>query len=173
MAYTFLAAGGVSVGSTEIEEGSLERARAVLKAAQTNGTKIILPKDSLFVEEIGGKPQAYQVGHFPPSGFGVDIGPSTVTTFAQKIEKAGTVFLNGTMGIYKNADYAWGTKAIAQAIAKSHAYSVVGGGDAVASLYQFNLQSKCKFLSTGGGATLAFLTMEHIEDLPGIKALKQ
>lgn len=89
-----------------------------------------------------------------------DIGPKTIELFKKEIARAKTIFANGTMGAYEQPEYETGSKAILQAIADSSAYTVIGGGDAVAATFQFGLEKKMDFLSTGGGATLAFLAEE-------------
>ena len=110
------------------------------------------------------------VGADIPDGWeGVDIGPATALSFAQAIQDAKTVFWNGPVGAFEDERFVAGTRATAQAIASSKAFSVVGGGDTVAALDEFGLARKVSFVSTGGGASLELL--EH-GDLPGLKALR-
>jgi phosphoglycerate kinase len=102
----------------------------------------------------------------------IDIGPETVSLFAQEIKAAEVIFLNGTMGIYTEPTAQNGTKEILQAVANSKAFSVVGGGDAVAATCMFELENKINFLSTGGGATLKYLGCTNPEqDMPGLQAM--
>ena len=103
----------------------------------------------------------------------VDIGPKTIELFREKINNAATIFANGTMGIYEKSDYEIGSKKILEAIAQSDAFSVIGGGDAVAATQKFGYDDRMSFLSTGGGATLAYLASSNPEeDLPGLAAMR-
>ena len=111
-----------------------------LDKAKENDIKILLPVDDL----------------------NDDIGPKTIKLFCEEINKAKTIFVNGTMGIYENKESQTGTKEVLQAVANSNAYTVAGGGDCIAAIHMFNLQDKFDFLSTGGGATLAFLAGEKL-----------
>ncbi len=175
IAYTFLKANGQNVGLSLIDEESIPIAKKILLEAQKKNIKIVLPRDSLITLNNSKETVMLANNRFQPDGIGVDIGLKTIDVFIKKIEEANTIFLNGTMGIYTNPSYASGTKTILKAVAKSRAFRVIGGGDAVAAVYKFNLKTKFDFLSTGGGATLKFLSLrpdEEITKLPGLKALK-
>ncbi|MFH1461814.1 MAG: phosphoglycerate kinase [bacterium] len=124
----------------QINETEKKFAQDFLKLAQEENIKILLPID-----------QSKN-----------DIGPKSIESFSQEIKKAKTIFINGTMGIYENINSQTGTKEILTAIAQSNAFTVAGGGDCIAAIYKFNLQDKFNFLSTGGGATLAFLANEKL-----------
>ena len=170
MAYTFLKSQGINVGKSLVEEDSLDLARSIIQESYNQDVKIILPKDSLVIEnnQIKNVP----INKFPSDAIGVDIGRTTIESFTKKIESAKTIFVNGTMGIYTNPLYAEGTKSILKAISKSHSFSVIGGGDAVASTYMFHTK-KIDFLSTGGGATLKYLSISEDEytKLPAVAAI--
>ncbi len=173
MAYTFLKAQGSEVGNSLVEKEAIPDAQYILQEAKNQGIKILLPTDSII--EISAN-QFVRLPHnqFPKNGMGVDIGQNSIDHFTRKIEDAHTVFINGTMGIYTNPNYEFGTKAILDAICKSHAFSVAGGGDATAAVYKFHLNEKFNFISTGGGATLKYLSLptgKEIEYLPTLKIL--
>ena len=170
IAYTFLKAQGHEVGKSLVENDFLEFAQNMLNLAKSKEVNILLPLDHLVSENNSFK--FHETSQIPQNGFCVDIGPKTIELYKKEIEKAKTIFTNGTMGIYTKPETSNGSKEILQAIAQSNTYTVAGGGDCVAAAFQFNLQDKFDFLSTGGGATLAFLSTEKPEEnLPGLKRL--
>ncbi len=128
--------------------------------------KILLPVDHVatdtfdFKAMTGGKPTTTSDVNVPDNLMGMDIGPKTVALFGAEIAKAGTVVWNGPMGVFEAADYAAGTKAVAQAIAAATAkgtVSIIGGGDSAAAVEQMGLADKMSHVSTGGGASLEYL----------------
>ncbi len=172
MAFTFLKAQGHSVGSSLLEEDMVETCARLLA-----GDKAIhLPEDitalgpggELFNPEAGG--EVRQVGRSVPDGWmGVDIGPGSAAAFGDVIAEAGTVLWNGPMGVFEDPRFAAGTQAIAQAVAESRAFTVVGGGDSAAAAKQFGVDGDVDHVSTGGGASLELLEQG---DLPGLEALR-
>jgi phosphoglycerate kinase len=163
MAYTLLKAKGVSVGKSRVEEDQVEEMKKLLASA---GDKIMLPVDHLATESFdfkamtGGKPTVTPDATVPANLMGMDIGPRTIAAFGAEIAKAKTVVWNGPMGVFEAADYAKGTKAMANAIAKataSGAVSIIGGGDSAAAVEQMGLADKMSHVSTGGGASLEYL----------------
>jgi 3-phosphoglycerate kinase len=176
LSYTFLQAQGLEVGKSLVEEDYLEFAENFLKKAKEKNINIVLPADHLTLEDIDikellsepnqeFKTNVYRNDNIPKTGTCIDIGPETIKLFSTQIEKAKTIFTNGTMGIYTIPEFAKGSQEILTAITNSNVYSVAGGGDAVAAIHKFNLQDRFSFLSTGGGATLAFLGTEKPAEL--------
>lgn len=172
MAFTFLKAKGYSVGSSLLEEDMVETCARLLEGSKP----IHLPEDvtalgpggKLFEPEAGG--EVRQAGLNLPDGWmGVDIGPGTAAVFTDVIMDAGTVLWNGPMGVFEDPRFEAGTKVVAQAVADSRAYSVVGGGDSAAAAKQFGVETDVDHVSTGGGASLELLEQG---DLPGLAALR-
>ena len=172
MAYTFQAALGHSVGSSLFDASYVEQCAQLLAA----GTVVIptdawgLPSASPFGAHAGREP-ATLFGADIPDGFaGLDIGPVSAEHFADVIGAAATILWNGPMGVFEDERFAGGTEAVARAVAKSDAISVVGGGDSVAALQVFGLEGDVSFVSTGGGASLELV---ELGDLPGLRALRE
>jgi phosphoglycerate kinase len=174
MAYTFLKAQGVEVGRSRVEEDKLDLARELLQSAESRGVKFLLPTDHVVAEKLdaGG---AHEVGveTIPVVKLGVDIGPETRQAYAREIAGAKLIVWNGPMGVFEIPAYAEGTLAVAQAVAaatEGGAFSIVGGGDSVAALQQMKVADKISHISTGGGASLEFLSGLT---LPGVAALTE
>jgi phosphoglycerate kinase len=172
MAFTFLKAQGHSVGSSLLEEDMVDTCARLLEGPKP----IHLPEDitalgpggKLFEPEAGG--EVRQAGVNLPDGWmGVDIGPGTAAAFGDVIMEAGTVLWNGPMGVFEDPRFEAGTKFVAQAVADSRAFSVVGGGDSAAAAKQFGVERDVDHVSTGGGAALELLEQG---DLPGLAALR-
>jgi phosphoglycerate kinase len=171
MCFTFLAAQGHSVGSSLLEEDQIETCRRILDS----GAALHLPSDITAMGPGGriGDPAAggevRQMGVNIPDGWmGLDIGPGTAAEFADVIVEARTVFWNGPMGVFEDPRFAAGTRTVADAVAQTAAYTVVGGGDSAAAVAQFDLADDIDHISTGGGASLELL---ELGDLPGLAAL--
>jgi phosphoglycerate kinase len=172
MCFTFLAAQGHSVGSSLCEEDMIDTCRRLL-----DGSKPIhLPYDitalgpggELFEPGAGG--EVRQTGVDLPDGWmGVDIGPGSAAAFGDVIHEAGTVLWNGPMGVFEDRRFGGGTGAIAQAMAETRAFTIVGGGDSAAAAKQFGVIAEMDHVSTGGGASLELIEKG---DLPGLKALR-
>jgi phosphoglycerate kinase len=172
MAYTFLKAEGVEVGQSKVEDDKLESAKALLNSAQSSGKKFLLPKDHLVAERFDASAPAELVNtvSIPAGRIGMDIGPATRAEYAQEIAGAKTIVWNGPMGVFEMPQFAEGTLAIAKAVAASSALSIVGGGDSVAAVKKMGLADKISHISTGGGASLEFLSGLT---LPGVAALTE
>lgn len=173
LAQAFLQAQTPGMRNTEIDDHSVNKARIILDLAEQYSVDVILPSDFLIIEsDLGVRPTSCSADALPTGSRCVDIGPTTVKDFCKHIAQSKTIFMNGTMGIYEYPVYASGTQQILQAIASEQIHSVIGGGDAVAAAFQSGYAEKVTFLSTGGGATLAFLAAHNpYRTLPGLKAL--
>ncbi len=172
MAYTFLKAEGMDIGSSLLEADKLDVAREVLNAARAKRVTFLLPPDHVIAERVAADaPTRVAPSTAIPAGWmGLDIGPQARQAFATALRGARTVVWNGPMGVFELPPFREGTFAVARAIAESGALSIVGGGDSVAAVTQAGLADKMTHISTGGGASLEFL--EGIE-LPGVAALNE
>ena len=173
MAFTFLKAQGFEVGDSLLEVDRIDEVKQLIKTAQEKNVEIVLPVDVLISKELDGSaPVSVVDAHQIPVGQkGLDIGPKTSELFATKIRDAKTVVWNGPMGVFEVNAFASGTKTVAQALANSDAYSVVGGGDSAAAIRLLGLdESKFDHISTGGGASLELLEGKV---LPGLAVLEE
>jgi phosphoglycerate kinase len=172
MAYTFLKAQGTQVGKSLVEEDKLDLAKALLEEARSRNVRLLLPLDHVIAEKIDAAAKAMIVtteAGIPSSYMGLDVGPATLTLFAKEIAAAKTIVWNGPMGVFEVAQFATGTKKVAELIAANRgATSIVGGGDSVAAVQQAGVADKITHISTGGGASLEFLEGKK---LPGVEAL--
>ena len=173
MAFTFLKAQGNEVGDSLLEVDRIDEVKQLIKTAQEKNVEIVLPVDVVISKELDGSaPISVVDAHQIPVGQkGLDIGPKTSEIFANKIREAKTVVWNGPMGVFEVNAFASGTKTVAQALANSDAYSVVGGGDSAAAIRLLGLdESKFDHISTGGGASLELLEGKV---LPGLAVLEE
>lgn len=174
MTFTFIKAMGGNIGNSLLEEDLLETARRVIKLAKEKGVNLVLPVDSLNADKFDNdaKTNVSLIDEIPEGFSGLDIGDNTIKKYSSLIEKSKTILWNGPMGVFEMEKFRKGTVEIAKAIAratKNGAFSLVGGGDSVAAINQFNMSDQVSYVSTGGGALL-----EYIEgkELPGIKAIR-
>jgi len=172
MAYTFLKAAGTPTGGSRVEEDWIEVARTITARAHTASVRLLLPSDHVVAySPEPGTPSRTTDGADIPDGFiGLDIGPKSRVAFAAEIRSAATVFWNGPVGLFEVSPYDAGTLAVASAISASRAFSVVGGGDSIAAVTRLGLADRFSHLSTGGGASLEFLSGR---ELPGVVALTE
>ncbi|WP_329211283.1 phosphoglycerate kinase [Streptomyces sp. NBC_01708] len=177
MAYTFLKAKGYEVGISLLQEDQVPAVQGYLKRAEELGVEFVLPVDVLVAGEFPdlktkapAHPTTVAADTIPADQEGLDIGPETRKLYADKLADAATVFWNGPMGVFEHPDYAEGTKAVAQALVDSEAFSVVGGGDSAAAVRILGFDENAfGHISTGGGASLEYL---EGKTLPGLAALE-
>jgi phosphoglycerate kinase len=178
MCFTFLAAQGHSTGGSLLEESQLATCENLLASAEAAGKQILLPSDIVALSPdgvfgAGREPEGEMrmVGaDVPDEWLGLDIGPGSAAAFADAIASAATVFWNGPMGVFEDPRFAAGPEVVADAVATTKGFSVVGGGDSASALKQFGLDDQVDHLSTGGGASLEFIEKG---DLPGLVALRE
>jgi 3-phosphoglycerate kinase len=174
MANTFYRALGISTGASRIEEDKVHLAEELLRFAQQKGVKFLLPVDSIETDEVKAgansrnTPLLSKAEGITEGWQAVDIGAETIRHYQAEIGTAKTVLWNGPVGVFEIPDFAKGTRALAEALANSSAKSIIGGGDSVTALKQFQLADKMTFISTGGGASLELLEGKV---LPGVAAL--
>ena len=172
MAYTFLKAQGIETGKSKTEDDKLDLAKSLLADAAARGKKFLLPKDHIVADKFDASAVAETAPTraIPADRIGLDIGPATRAEYAAEIAKAKTIVWNGPMGVFEMPQFAEGTLAIAKAVAASSAISIVGGGDSVAAVKKMGLADQVSHISTGGGASLEFLSGLS---LPGVAALTE
>ncbi len=173
MAYTFLKAQGYEIGNSLLDTSNIDFCKEILEKA--NG-RILLPVDVVTTDhnpfsdgEAACNTTVVSAKSIPSDREGADIGPETVELFKKTIDMAGTVVWNGPMGIFEFEKFASGTRAIADALSKSNAITIIGGGDSAAAVQQMGFADKMTHISTGGGASLEFL---EGKPLPGVNALQ-
>ncbi|UOQ58501.1 phosphoglycerate kinase [Leucobacter allii] len=176
MLFTFLAAQGHDVAASLLEEDQLDTVRGYLAEAERRGVRIVLPSD-VVVAAAFAPDAAHEVvaadaiasSSFGATGIGLDIGPDSAAEFARRIADSATVFWNGPMGVFEMEAFAHGTRAVAQALADTSAFTVVGGGDSAAAVRALGFaDERFGHISTGGGASLEFL---EGKPLPGLEVL--
>ncbi|MCF6313959.1 MAG: phosphoglycerate kinase [Verrucomicrobiales bacterium] len=175
MAYTFRKAQGYTIGKSICEDDKIELALDILKQAEEKNTQFLLPADNLQADAFGEDanvkytaPYAGGSGGIDDEWEGLDIGPVAIEEFAKVIATAGTIIWNGPMGVFEIDKFSKGTQAVAQAMAKSEAVTIIGGGDSVTAVNKYGLADQMTFISTGGGASLELL---EGKTLPGIASL--
>ncbi len=172
MAYTFMNALGYSIGNSLCESDKLDLAQDIMAKAKEKEVKFLIPIDNIIANKFAQDAQ-WQVAdsdQIPEGWMGMDIGPKSADLFTHAIEHAGTVFWNGPLGVSEWNNFAKGTYKVAQALANSKAYSIIGGGDSAASVEKLGFATQMSHISTGGGASLELI--EGLE-LPGISCLLQ
>lgn len=172
MCFTFLLAQGYSVGTSLVEPDWVDRAGQMMEKAKANGVSLLLPVDVVVAPEFANDAPAQMVAvsAIPTDQMGLDIGAETAAIYADAIKKASSVFWNGPMGVFEMPAFEAGTRKVAEAIAANKdADTIIGGGDSVAAVNQFNLADQMTFISTGGGASMELV---QGEELPGVVALR-
>ena len=175
MAFTFFKAQGKEIGKSLLEDEKLSLAKEVLQKAEKSKIKFLLPVDVIVAEEFKNDSPAsvVEVDNIPSEKMGLDIGPQTIKLFCEEIAKAKTIVWNGPMGVFEMDNFAKGTFAVADALAKATSkgtITIIGGGDSAAAISKAGLEEKVSHVSTGGGASLEFLEGKV---LPGVAALTE
>ena len=173
MAYTFFKAKGLPIGKSLVEDDKLDAAREIMARAQQRGLELLLPADHIVADkpEAGASTETIPVGD-PSIGdrMGLDIGPVTVSAYADALNDARTVVWNGPMGVFEIDAFAQGTIGVARAVADVRGTTIVGGGDSIAAVTKAGVADRITHISTGGGASLEFLGGQ---ELPGVAALPE
>ncbi len=170
MAYTFSAAQGGKVGDSLLEEDWKDYANDMVKKAAEKGVKLLLPVDTVVANAFApdAEHKVVRAGEIPDGWQGLDIGPETVALYCGAVQDAGTVIWNGPMGVFEFPAFAKGTEAVAEALSKTSAITIIGGGDSAAAVAQLGYADKMTHISTGGGASLEFM---EGKELPGVACL--
>ena len=173
MAYTFAKSMGGNIGNSLVEEEKISLAKQLIELAKSKGVNLYLPSDSVNANKFDNNAETNtsEITNIPNGFMGLDIGQESIAKFSEIIEHSKTIIWNGPMGVFEMPNFEKGTREIANAICKATekgAYSLVGGGDSVAAIKQFGLAKKVSYISTGGGAMLAYL---EGKTLPGVDAI--
>ncbi len=175
MAFTFVKALGGKVGDSIIEDDKIDLAKSIIQEVMLKGVNLYLPTDAIIANGFSNEAaiQTVSADSIPDGWMGLDIGPKTRRRFAEIINHSQTILWNGPMGVFEMENFRQGTKSIAIAVASatiSGSFSLIGGGDSVAAINQYNLADQMSYVSTGGGAMLEYL---EGRDLPGISAIRK
>lgn len=170
LSYTFLKAQGHEIGESLLEEDKMDLALTFIQKAKDKGVKFYLPVDVVAANEFSkdAETKPVRIEDIPSDWMGLDIGPETVKLYEDVIKNSALVIWNGPMGVFEMEPFANGTRSVAEAMAETEAYTVIGGGDSAAAVEKFNVADKMDHISTGGGASLEFM---EGKELPGVTAL--
>lgn len=170
MAYTFSAAQGGKVGDSLLENDWKDYSLEMIEKAKAKGVKLLLPVDTVIADKFApdAESKLVKAGEIPDGWQGLDIGPETIKLYCDAVADAGTVIWNGPMGVFEFEKFAVGTKAVADALSKTSAITIIGGGDSAAAVQQLGYADKMTHISTGGGASLEFM---EGKELPGVACL--
>jgi len=172
IANTFIVAAGYSVGKSLYEPDLIGQAKAIMAQCEANGVKLPIPEDVVVADRFNESAIATvkNINEVGSDELILDVGPKTLRKYEHIIESAKTIVWNGPLGVFEMPPFSEGTKALAEMIASSHAFSLAGGGDTIAAIEKFKVKDKISYISTGGGAFLEFL---EGKPLPGITILEQ
>jgi phosphoglycerate kinase len=170
MANTFLKSQGIDTKASMVEEDLLDTAKRIIKSAKDKGIELLLPEDLICADRLDkdAASETVSLDQIPDQWIALDIGPKTAAKYAKTLEDAQTIVWNGPMGVFEMDKFMAGTQTVADAVAASKAFSVVGGGDTGVAVKKCKIQDKVSYISTGGGA---FLHMMEGKVLPGVAAL--
>lgn len=171
LAYTFVKAKGYEIGNSLLDEEKIDMAKEFMKKAEEKGVNFYMPVDAVVAKEFAADAESkvVPIEEIPAGWEGLDIGPKTRELYAKVIKESQLVIWNGPMGVFEFDKFAEGTKAVAEALAETEGFTIIGGGDSAAAVTKFNLADKMDHVSTGGGASLEFMEGKV---LPGVAALQ-
>lgn len=174
MAYTFVKASGGQIGNSLVEDDFLDMAKSIMEQAKAKGVNLVIPTDTIIADEFSNdaNTKEVQINEIPDGWMGLDVGANTISACREVIVNSKVILWNGPMGVFEMESFQKGTVSVANAIVdatSNGAFSLIGGGDSVAAINQFNLADKVSYVSTGGGAMLEYL---EGKELPGIKAVR-
>lgn len=170
LSYTFIKAQGYDIGKSLLEEDKIELAKSFIDKAKAKGVQLHMPIDAVVANEFSqdAETQVVDIDAIPADWMGLDIGPKTAARYADIIQNSKLIIWNGPMGVFEMDKFASGTKTVADAMAATAGYTVIGGGDSAAAVEKFAVADKMDHISTGGGASLELM---EGKELPGIVAL--
>ncbi|GGA43540.1 phosphoglycerate kinase [Psychrobacillus lasiicapitis] len=170
LSYTFSKAQGHDVGNSLLEEDKIELAKGFIEKAKEKGVSFYMPVDVVVADEFSkdANTKVVDINQIPSDWMGLDIGPKTAALYADVIKSSKLIIWNGPMGVFEMEAFANGTKVVADAMAETAGYTIIGGGDSAAAVEKFEVADKMDHISTGGGASLEFM---EGKDLPGVSAL--
>ena len=170
LAYTFVKAMGHDIGKSLLEEDKIDLAKSFIEKAKEKGVNLYMPIDTVVAKEFSNDAETtvVDIDQIPSDMMGLDIGPKTAAKYAEVIKASKLIIWNGPMGVFEMEKFANGTKAVAEAMAETAGYTVIGGGDSAAAVEKFDVADKMDHVSTGGGASLELM---EGKELPGIVAL--
>lgn len=171
LSYTFTRAEGYETGNSLVEEDKIELAKSFIEKAEEKGVKLHLPVDAVVAKEFSNdtETKVVLVSAIPEGWMGLDIGPETAKQYAEVIAHSKLIIWNGPMGVFEMSTYENGTKTVADAMANTEGYTVIGGGDSAAAVEKFEVANKMDHISTGGGASLEFMEGKV---LPGVAVIE-
>lgn len=170
LSFTFIKALGYEIGNSLLEEDKVELAKSFIDKAKEKGVELHLPIDAVVANEFSkdAETKVVDIDAIPAGWMGLDIGPKTAAKYAQVIQESKLIIWNGPMGVFEMEKFAHGTRSVAEAMAQTVGYTIIGGGDSAAAVEKFNVADKMDHISTGGGASLELMEGKQ---LPGIVAL--
>lgn len=170
LSYTFSKAQGYNIGKSLLEEDKIDLAKSFIEKAAKKGVQLHMPVDAVVANEFSkdAETKTVDINQIPSDWMGLDIGPKTVAEYADVIKNSKLIIWNGPMGVFEMDAFANGTKGVAESMAETQGYTIIGGGDSAAAVEKFQVADKMNHISTGGGASLEFM---EGKELPGVVAL--
>lgn len=172
LAYTFIKAQGHEIGKSLLEEDKIDVAKQFMEKAKEKGVNLVLPVDAVVADEFSkdANTKIVAIDEIPADWEALDIGPKTRDTFSEIVAESKLVIWNGPMGVFELNPFAGGTRSVAEALAETNGYTIIGGGDSAAAVEKFGFAEQMDHVSTGGGASLEFM---EGKELPGVEALDE